>query len=57
MIDMTDTSVMMDTLNKDAIEADRDLHSLFDAVNSLLESTDKCKYSVGCKLLFNSNNL
>lgn len=44
MIDMSDTSTMMDTLNTDAIKADEDLRSLFNAVASLLESTDRCKF-------------
>ncbi|KAI7891984.1 uncharacterized protein EV154DRAFT_506543 [Mucor mucedo] len=43
MIDMFDTSMMMDTLNNDALKADEDLRSLFDSVTSLLESTDNLK--------------
>lgn len=44
MIDMAETSAMMDDLNTEAVKADRDLRSLFDAVSTLLESTDHCKF-------------
>lgn len=46
MIDMFDTSMMMDTLNNDALKADEDLRSLFDSVTLLLEPTDNCKRSL-----------